>query len=107
MKLSDAAKNNPMLIGGALLIGVALVWIATRGAKEAGKDLGGAAANLIVGTAEGFIGGVNDGLGIPRTSEVIQAAKDGWAWVSDKAGSFFGATTTHGEAAKVAATATK
>jgi len=53
MKIPSIISNNPVLVGGVLLLAVAGLWIATRGAEQTGKDLGKGAVDLVFGTAEG------------------------------------------------------
>lgn len=70
MSAADFIAKNPLLIGGAILAAVTVGWISTRGAAQTGRDLGGGAVDLAVGV----LGGVNDALGIPRTSDVVNWA---------------------------------
>jgi hypothetical protein len=67
MKIPAYISNNTVLVGGVLIVGIAAAWLALRGAKGMGTDLGSGAVNFSLGV----VGGVNDTLGIPRTSDVI------------------------------------
>ena len=51
-------EDNPVLVGGLLAVGIAAIWIATRGAKQAGKDIGGGAVNLAWGAGTGAVDAV-------------------------------------------------
>ncbi|MFA7399112.1 MAG: hypothetical protein WCZ98_01395 [Sideroxydans sp.] len=53
MSISGIVKNNPMLVAGVVVAGVALAWLALRGAKGMGKDIGGGAVDLAVGIVSG------------------------------------------------------
>lgn len=75
------AESNPLIVGAVLLGAVAVAWIAARGAKGMGQDIGAgvvnAAAGVVSGAADaavGVVAGVNDALGIPRTSDVVNWA---------------------------------
>lgn len=70
MSAAAFITKNPLIIGGVILAAVAIGWVSTRGAAQTGRDLGGGAVDLAVGV----LAGVNDALGIPRTSDVV-----GWA----------------------------
>lgn len=86
MSAAAYIAKNPLLIGGAILAAVAVGWISTRGAAQTGRDLGGGAVDLTVGV----LAGVNDALGIPRTSDVVDWANStsnplqpAGAWLGD------------------------
>lgn len=68
MKIPSIISNNPVLVGGALIAGIAILWITTRGAKQTGKDIGGGAVNLVFGTASGVGGALYDNLNAPDTN---------------------------------------
>lgn len=46
-------EDNPVLAGGVLLAAIGALWLATRGATQTGKDLGGGAVNLVFGGVSG------------------------------------------------------
>lgn len=58
------AESNPLIVGAVLLGAVAVAWIAARGAKGMGQDIGGAVVDAL--------GGVVSGAG----SAVVDAAND-------------------------------
>ncbi len=60
MNVPSIVKNNPMLIGGVVVAGIALAWLAVRGAKGMGTDIGGGAVNLAVGVVSGAGSAVKD-----------------------------------------------
>lgn len=66
MKIPAIVSNNPVLVGGALIVGVAVLWLATRGAKQTGKDIGGGAVDFVFGTVSGAAGAVTDNLNDPE-----------------------------------------
>lgn len=68
MKIPSVITNNPVLIGGVLIVGIAALWIATRGTKQTGRDIGGGAVNLVFGTVSGAGNAVSDNLGDPDTN---------------------------------------
>ena len=68
MAIPALIKNNPVLIGGVLIVVVAGLWIATRGAKQTGKDIGGGAVDLVFGTVSGAGNAVVDNLTNPDTN---------------------------------------
>ncbi|TAJ76099.1 MAG: hypothetical protein EPO42_13245 [Gallionellaceae bacterium] len=53
MNILSVAKNNPMIAGAVVVAAISALWLATRGAKQAGRDIGGGAVNLAVGVATG------------------------------------------------------
>lgn len=71
MKIPSIVSNNPVLVGGVLIVGVAALWIATRGAKQTGKDIGGGAVDLIFGTAAGAGGALYHNLAAPDTNPLF------------------------------------
>lgn len=68
MKIPSMIANNPVLIGGVLIVGIAALWLATRGAKQTGKDIGGGAIDLVFGTVSGAGNAVVDNLNDPDTN---------------------------------------
>lgn len=71
MKIPAIVSQNPVLIGGALIAGIAVLWIATRGAKQTGKDIGGGAVDLVFGTASGVGGALYHNLNAPDTNPLF------------------------------------
>lgn len=67
MSALNLIKNNPVIAGGVAVALIAGIWLATRGATQTGRDIGGGAVNLV----GGMVGGINDAIGIPRTSDVV------------------------------------
>ena len=74
MTASSLITKNPAIIAGLVLGGVLVLWIAGRGARQTGVDLGRGAADVAAGAAFGVLDGINEFVGTPTTSEVI-----GWA----------------------------
>ena len=72
MKIPAIISQNPVLVGGVLIVAVAALWIATRGAKQTGKDLGGGAVDLVFGTASGAGGAIYDNLNAPDTNPLYE-----------------------------------
>lgn len=74
--------NQPMMIGlGALVAAAVVGWVITKIMDKATQPGAAGAAGVAVGSAVvdatmGVVAGVNDTLGIPRTSDVINAAND-------------------------------
>ncbi len=58
------------MAGGA----VALLGLMLLLKKGTAQNLGNAAGGAVAGAAVGLVAGINDALGIPRTSDVINAA---------------------------------
>lgn len=56
-----------LIAGGAVLAAVA--YIAMRGAKGTGKDIGGAAVDLVDGVIEGTVVSTGKLVGLPETSK--------------------------------------
>ncbi|MDO9011324.1 MAG: hypothetical protein Q7U78_05890 [Gallionella sp.] len=66
-------SKNPVIVGAVVLGILGALWLAKQGsAAKVGANIGGAAVDLTLG----LIGGVNDALGVPRTSDVIAAANN-------------------------------
>lgn len=70
-----------MLAAG--LVGAAALFVASRGARETGAAIGGAAVDLVDGVVSGGVLAVGDMVGVPRTEptkcEAAKAAGDLWA----------------------------
>lgn len=65
MKIPAIIEDNPVVAGGVLLVAVAALWLATRGATQTGKDIGGGVVNLTFGAVEGAGGAVVNHMGNP------------------------------------------
>lgn len=72
------------LMGGAVLLALVYVW--TRGAKGAARDIGSAAGGAVVGAVDGVLSGAVTGLGesfgIPQTNMTAceRAKAEGRTW---------------------------
>lgn len=77
MKLS-----TPYLIAGGAVL-AALVYVASKGARETGAAIGAAAVDLVDGAVSGAVVGIGERVGIPATNvsqcERDKAAGDTWA----------------------------
>jgi len=62
MNITDFVKNNPVIVAGVIAATVAGLWLATRGAKQTGIDIGSGAVNLAFGAVGGAASAVNDNL---------------------------------------------
>lgn len=62
VKIPSIISNNPVIAAGVIAVAVAWLWIATRGAKKAGQDIGSGVVNLAFGTVSGAAGAVNENL---------------------------------------------
>jgi hypothetical protein len=75
--------NKQLMIGGAALVGVLLVYVARRGAGGIAQDAGRVIGNAAGGAAVGVINGVSDAVGIPvpeRTAcDAAKASGNTWA----------------------------
>lgn len=69
-----------LIAGGAVL--AALVWAATRGAKQTGQDIGGAVVDLADGVVSGGVVAIGERVGIPATNmtECERAKAEGRTW---------------------------
>jgi hypothetical protein len=79
MNIQALITKNPMIAAGAVVAVVAALWIATRGAKQAGQDVGGGAVNLLWGAGQGAGGAIVDNLSNPSTNPLYGAG----AWLGD------------------------
>lgn len=68
MKIPSILSNNPVLVGGVLIVGVAALWLSLRGAKGMGKDIGGGAVDMVFGTVAGVTGAVGENLNDPSVN---------------------------------------
>lgn len=69
MKLS-----TPYLIAGGAVL-AALVYVASKGARETGAAIGAAAVDLVDGAVSGAVVGIGERVGIPATN-VSQCERD-------------------------------
>lgn len=69
-----------LIAGGAVL--AALLWVYTRGAGNAGRDIGGAVVDLTDGVISGVVVGAGELVGIPATNmtECQRAKAEGRTW---------------------------
>lgn len=61
-------RETMIMIGGAALVGVALVWIKARGAGSVAESIASGAVDVAVGTVGGVVKGVAGTVGIPNTN---------------------------------------
>ncbi|HJV86914.1 MAG TPA: hypothetical protein VJ698_15720 [Noviherbaspirillum sp.] len=76
-------KGQRTLIIAGAAVGVALlVWIATRGAKGIGQDIGGAAVSIVDGAVSGAVTTAGSIVGIPLTDaeKAAKARREGDVW---------------------------
>lgn len=66
MKIPPFISENPLLVVGAIGAVLTIAYIATRGAKQTGLDIGGGAVNLVFGTASGVGGAIYSNLDDPK-----------------------------------------
>lgn len=62
-----ADRNLPYLIGGALILG-AVAYVAAKGAKGVGREVGGALVDAADGLLSGVVVGAGEVVGIPATN---------------------------------------
>ena len=69
-----------LIAGGAVV--AALLWAASRGAKETGAAIGSAAVDLVDGAVSGAVIGIGQAVGVPKTNltECEKAKADGRTW---------------------------
>lgn len=69
-----------IVAGGAVL--AAIAYVALRGVKNVGADLGGAAVDLVDGVVTGTVTGIGEHIGVPKTSqtECERAKAEGRTW---------------------------
>lgn len=73
------------MVIAAAAVGVAvLVWMARRGAKGVGQDIGSGAVNLVDGVVAGAVTTTGTILGIPLTDaqKAAKARQDGDVWAA-------------------------
>ena len=83
MKIPSLIQNNPVLVGGVLIGGVAMSWLALRGAKGMGKDLGKGAVDLVVGVAGGAGNAVVDNALDPALNPFYDVGTSLGGWLFD------------------------
>jgi len=83
MNASAFIKNNPVLVGAVVLGGVALAWLALRGAKGMGQDIGGGVVNGAVGLVSGAAGAVKSNALDPNTNPLYDAGTSLGGWLFD------------------------
>lgn len=88
-------KFPPLYVvaGGAVVL--ALAYVALRGAKQAGVDIGGAAVDMVDGVMTGVVTGVGELVGVPQTDQTAceRAMAEGRTWDASfacPAGTFLG-----------------
>lgn len=84
MKLPALPSDVKTIALAAAVVGLALWWITRKGvAASVGSAVGGAAVDLITGTAAGTVIAAGSAVGVPETSttqcQKDQAAGDTWA----------------------------
>lgn len=94
--MSAMPSKNMLMIGGGIVAVVVIGWMVSKAmdkltAPGAALDLGQAIGGGAVDLSLGVLGGVNDALGIPRTSDVVDWANSSsnplqpaGAWIGGK-----------------------
>ena len=77
----ELIKNNPMIVAGVLVGAGLLAWLALRGAKGMGQDIGSGAINLGVGVLSGAGHAVVDNALDPSVNPLY----DFGTWIGGKA----------------------
>lgn len=74
---------KPVYLIAAGAVGLALLFVASKGAAGAGAAVGGAAVDLVDGVLTGTVTGIGGVVGVPQTSltqcQRDKAAGDTWA----------------------------
>lgn len=72
---------TPYLIAGGA-VAAALLWAASKGAKDTGAAIGAAGVDLVNGVVSGAVVGIGQGVGIPATSQTKceKAKAEGRTW---------------------------
>lgn len=81
MSIAKMATNNPVLVGGVLIGAGLLAWLALRGAKGMGKDIGGGAVNLAVGVVSGAGNAIVDNALDPSVNPFYDVGTSIGGWV--------------------------
>lgn len=76
--------NKHMMVAAAAVGVAVLAWLATRGAKGMGQDIGSGAVNLVDGVVSGAVTAAGGLVGIPLTDaqKAEQAKRDGDVWAA-------------------------
>lgn len=77
-------SEKTLMIAGAA-VGVALLlWLATRGAKSVGQDIGAGAVNIVDGVVSGAVTTAGSFLGVPLTDaeKAAKARREGDVWAA-------------------------
>lgn len=71
-----------MYLAAGGVAAVALLWMATRGTKDAGQAIGSGAVNLVDGIVSGGVIGAGELIGLPPTNltECERAKMEGRTW---------------------------
>lgn len=69
-----------LLAGGA--VALALLWAASKGARDTGQAIGSGAVNLVDGVLTGAVVGLGETVGVPATNmtECQRAMAEGRTW---------------------------
>jgi hypothetical protein len=81
--MMNLIKNNPVIVGGALIGLGALAWLTLRGAKGMGADIGGGAINLGVGVVSGAARAVKDNALDPSVNPFYDVGTGLGGWLFD------------------------
>lgn len=78
--------NRTLVIAGAAVGAAVLAWLATRGAKGVGEDIGRGAVHLADGVVAGAVTAAGSLFGIPLTNkeQAEQARQAGDVWEASK-----------------------
>lgn len=74
MSAKDYAMKNPALVAGVVLGGLALLWVAKKGAGNVGSTLAGGVIDLASGLLTGAAVGLGSVVGLPQTDQAKGAA---------------------------------
>lgn len=83
MSIPAIIKNNPMIVGGIVIAGIALAWLALRGAKGMGQDIGGGVVNGAVGLVSGVSSAVKANALDPNTNPLYDTGASLGGWIFD------------------------
>jgi len=83
MKIPSIIQNNPVLVGGVLIVGVGLAWLAIRGAGGMGKDLGKGAVDFVAGAVGGAGNAVVDNALYPEVNPFYDVGTSLGGWIFD------------------------
>lgn len=72
----------PLYLAAGGVAAVALLWMATKGTKDAGQQIGSGAVNLVDGIVSGSVIGAGELIGLPATNltECERAKLEGRTW---------------------------